>query len=126
MPASSCRSGNLSVLSSRGASGATTLEISGRLSGEPTRVSVGTMHYDKGLEFKAVVVMGCDEDKLPLRKRVETAGDEVELEDAYETERRLFYVACIGYEIGSLSPGSRRGRNFWRTCVRDDARRRCR
>jgi superfamily I DNA/RNA helicase len=77
------------VPSSRGASGATTLEISGRLSGEPTRVSVGTMHYDKGLEFKAAVVMGCDEDKLPLRERVETAGDEVELEDVYETERRV-------------------------------------
>jgi hypothetical protein len=26
------------------------LEISGRISGEPTRVSVGTMHYAKGLE----------------------------------------------------------------------------
>ena len=74
--------------------GQTALEISGRITGEATRISVGTMHYAKGLEFKAVVVMGCDEDKLPLRERVEQVGDEVELEDVYETERRLFYVAC--------------------------------
>jgi superfamily I DNA/RNA helicase len=32
------------------------------------------MHYAKGLEFEAVVVMGCDEDKLPLRERVKAAG----------------------------------------------------
>jgi superfamily I DNA/RNA helicase len=90
--------------------GQTALQLSGRLAGEPTRVSIGTMHYAKGLEFKAVVVMGCDEDKLPLRERVEAAGDEVELEDVYETERRLFYVACTRardlFLVTGVAPGS--------------------
>jgi superfamily I DNA/RNA helicase len=31
---------------------------------------------------------------LPLRSRVESVADEVELDDVYETERHLFYVAC--------------------------------
>lgn len=92
------------------AAGQTALEISGRVSGEGSRVSVGIMHYAKGLEFKAVVVMGCDEDKLPLRKRVEAAGDEVELEDVYETERQLFYVACTRARdqllVTGVAPGS--------------------
>jgi superfamily I DNA/RNA helicase len=52
------------------------------------------MHLAKGLEFKAVVVMACDDDVLPLRSRVESVADEVELDDVYETERHLFYVAC--------------------------------
>jgi len=55
---------------------------------------------DHGLEFKAVIVMGCNEDKLAFRERVELAGDEVELEDVYETERRLFFVACTKAAIG--------------------------
>jgi superfamily I DNA/RNA helicase len=31
---------------------------------------------------------------LPLQARIESAADEVELDDIYETERQLFYVAC--------------------------------
>ena len=48
----------------------------------------------KGLEFRAVVVMACDEGILPLDERVADAADEAELDDIYETERRLLYVAC--------------------------------
>ena len=58
------------------------------------RISVGTMHLAKGLEFKAVAVMACDDEVLPLKARVEAVADEVELDDVYETERQLFYVAC--------------------------------
>ncbi|HEY5048178.1 MAG TPA: 3'-5' exonuclease [Rhizomicrobium sp.] len=57
-------------------------------------VSVGTMHLAKGLEFKAVAVMACDDEVLPLQARVAAVADEVELDDVYETERQLFYVAC--------------------------------
>ena len=68
------------------------------------------MHYAKGLEFKAVIVMGCDEDKLTLMERVEAAGNEVELEDVYETERRLLYVACTRARdrllVTGIAPGS--------------------
>jgi superfamily I DNA/RNA helicase len=52
------------------------------------------MHLAKGLEFKAVAVMACDDDVLPLQSRIESVADEVELDDVYETERQLLYVAC--------------------------------
>ena len=55
---------------------------------------IGTMHLAKGLEFKAVAVMACDDGVLPLQSRMETVADETELDDVYETERHLFYVAC--------------------------------
>jgi len=38
--------------------------------------------------------MACDDEVLPLQARVEAVADEVELDDVYETERQLFYVAC--------------------------------
>jgi AAA domain/UvrD-like helicase C-terminal domain len=52
------------------------------------------MSLAKGLEFRAVVVMACDEGVLPLDERVADAADEAELDDIYETERRPLYVAC--------------------------------
>ena len=70
------------------------LELSDRVEGRNWRVSIGTMHLAKGLEFKAVVVMACDDDVLPLQERIETVADETELDEVYETERHLFYVAC--------------------------------
>ena len=54
----------------------------------------GPMSVAKRLEFRAVVVMACDEGVLPLDERVADAADEAELDDIYETERRLLYVAC--------------------------------
>lgn len=57
-------------------------------------VSLGTMHLAKGLEFKAVVVMACDDEALPLQSRVDAATDEDELREIFDTERHLFYVAC--------------------------------
>jgi hypothetical protein len=58
------------------------------------RVSIGTMHFAKGLEFKLVIVMACDDEALPLQSRVDEATDEDELTTIFETERHLFYVAC--------------------------------
>lgn len=74
--------------------GYTALEISDRVEDATGRVSIGTMHMAKGLEFKAVVVMACDDEILPLQERIETIADESELDEVYETERHLFYVAC--------------------------------
>jgi superfamily I DNA/RNA helicase len=56
--------------------------------------SIGTMHLAKGLEFRAVVVMACDDGVLPLEERLETLGDDADLEEVYDTERQLLYVAC--------------------------------
>ncbi len=38
--------------------------------------------------------MACDDGVLPLWSRLEAAADETELDEVYETERHLFYVAC--------------------------------
>jgi superfamily I DNA/RNA helicase len=56
--------------------------------------SVGTMHLAKGLEFRAVVVMACDDDVIPSQQRIEMIADNADLEDVYQTERHLLYVAC--------------------------------
>lgn len=53
-----------------------------------------TMHLAKGLEFRAVVVMACDDDVIPLQERVEAVTDEADIEDVFNTERSLLYVAC--------------------------------
>ena len=57
-------------------------------------VAISTMHLAKGLEFRAVAVMACDDEVLPLQERIETISDEADLEEVYSTERHLLYVAC--------------------------------
>jgi superfamily I DNA/RNA helicase len=52
------------------------------------------MHLAKGLEFRGVVVMACDDAVLPLQERIEAVSDESDLEEVYNTERHLLYVAC--------------------------------
>lgn len=57
-------------------------------------VSISPMHLAKGLEFRVVVVAACDDEVIPLQARIEAIADEADLEDVYETERHLLYVAC--------------------------------
>lgn len=90
--------------------GLTAAEITPRKEGPVSAISIGVMHLAKGLEFKAVAVMACDENLLPLQERIEAVADEVELDDVYATERQLFYVACTRARdrlmITALHPGS--------------------
>jgi len=58
------------------------------------RASISTMHLAKGLEFRTVVVMACDDEVIPLQERIETVADDSDLEEVYNTERHLLYVAC--------------------------------
>lgn len=58
------------------------------------KVSVCTMHLAKGLEFRAVAVMACDDEIIPLQERISAVGDESDLQETYITERQLLYVAC--------------------------------
>lgn len=85
-------------------------EITPRKEGPVSAVRIGIMHLAKGLEFKSVAVMACDEKYLPLQERIESVADEVELDDVYATERQLFYVACTRardrLHISGLKPGS--------------------
>lgn len=63
---------------------------------ETTRgyASISTIHLAKGLEFRAVVVLACDDEVIPLQGRIETVSDDTDLEEVYNTERHLLYVAC--------------------------------
>jgi mRNA-degrading endonuclease RelE of RelBE toxin-antitoxin system len=56
--------------------------------------SISTMHLAKGLEFRVVVVMACDDEIIPSQQRIETIGDDADLQEVYDTERHLLYVAC--------------------------------
>ena len=46
------------------------------------------------MEFRAVAVMACDDEVIPLQERIETVADDADLEEVYNTERHLLYVAC--------------------------------
>ena len=71
---------------------------------------ISTMHLAKGLEFRAVVVMACDDEVIPLQERIETVADDADLEEVYNTERHLLYVACTRARdhllVTGVSPGS--------------------
>lgn len=71
---------------------------------------VGIMHLAKGLEFRFVVLMACDENVLPLEERVADVADDFELDEVIATERQLFYVASTRARdrlvISAVAPGS--------------------
>jgi superfamily I DNA/RNA helicase len=52
------------------------------------------MHLAKGLEFRAVAVMACDYEIIPSQERIENVADDADLEEVYDSERHLLYVAC--------------------------------
>ena len=68
------------------------------------------MHLAKGLEFRAVAVVACDDEVLPLQERIEAVSDESDLEEVYNTERHLLYVACTRARdhllVSGVNPGS--------------------
>jgi superfamily I DNA/RNA helicase len=74
------------------------------------KMSISSMHLAKGLEFRAVAVMACDDEIIPLQERIETVADDADLEEVYETERHLLYVACTRARdhllVTSVAPAS--------------------
>ena len=58
------------------------------------KMPISTMHLAKGLEFRAVATMACDDEVIPLQERIESVADDADLEEVYETECHLLYVAC--------------------------------
>lgn len=85
-------------------------ELTGQIGSAGGRVSIGTMHFAKGLEFRAVAVMACDEQIIPAQQRIADVSDEMELDEVYATERQLLYVAATRARdrllISSVQPGS--------------------
>lgn len=58
------------------------------------QLSICTMHLAKGLEFRVVAVIACDDEVIPLQERIEAVGEDSDLKEVYDTERQLLYVAC--------------------------------
>src|SRR5262249_31598079 len=73
-------------------------------------VSITAMHLAKGLEFRGVAVMACDDEIVPLQSRIDAITDEADLAEVYSTERNLLYVACTRARdhllITSVTPAS--------------------
>jgi superfamily I DNA/RNA helicase/mRNA-degrading endonuclease RelE of RelBE toxin-antitoxin system len=74
--------------------------------------SLATMHVAKGLEFRGVAVMACDDEVIPLQSRIDTIADPGDLEDMYNTERHLLYVACTRARDRLLVSGVKPGSEF--------------
>jgi mRNA-degrading endonuclease RelE of RelBE toxin-antitoxin system len=70
------------------------VELSDQIEITPGKVSIGAMHLAKGLEFRAVAVMACGDEIIPSQQRIESVGDDADLEEVYNSERHLLYVAC--------------------------------
>lgn len=81
-----------------------------RVDVRPGSVNIATMHLAKGLEFRVVGVMACDDEVLPLQSRIEGVGDDGDLQEVYDTERQLLYVACTRardqLSISAVEPAS--------------------
>ncbi len=74
--------------------GAESAQLDDKVAPATGHIAISTMHLAKGLEFRAVAVMACDDEVIPLQSRIETVSDESDLEEVYTTERHLLYVAC--------------------------------
>jgi superfamily I DNA/RNA helicase len=57
-------------------------------------IRVGTMHRAKGMEFRAVFVVGCEQSEIPSSQALASATDDADREELREHERHLLYVAC--------------------------------
>lgn len=86
------------------------VELSDKIETEPASITLSTMHYAKGLEFRCVAVMACDDDVIPSPERIDAVGDDADLAEVYETERHLLYVACTRARdhllVTAIGPGS--------------------
>jgi superfamily I DNA/RNA helicase len=77
------------------------------------------MHVAKGLEFRAVAVMACDDAVIPKPQRIESVTEDSDLEEVYNTERYLLYVACTRARdfllVSGTNPASEFLEDFART-----------
>ncbi len=82
-----------SALSKRGIK---TLQISRNIPDDPNAAGVrsATLHRLKGLEFRAVFIVGADEGNIPDALTLNESPDPDDREDAARSERALFHVAA--------------------------------
>ena len=70
------------------------VQLDDKIATEVGKLAIGTMHLAKGLEFRVVAVMACDDEVRPSQLRIDEVTDAADLEEVYNTERHLLYVAC--------------------------------
>ncbi len=75
------------------AAGVCSVELSEKIEVAGGAVAISTMHFAKGLEFRSVVVMACDDEVISQSERIESVADDSDLKEVYNTERHLLYVA---------------------------------
>ncbi len=86
--------------------------LSDTVESTPSHVSIGIMHLAKGLEFRAVAVLACDDQIIPSQERIATVGDTGDLQEVYDTERHLVYVACTRARDHLLVTGTQPASEF--------------
>jgi len=84
------------------------------------RIAIGEMHLAKGLEARAVAVMACDNEVIPLQSRIESAAEESELDEVFDSERHLLYVACTRARDQVAVTGVAPGSEFLADLIEDD------
>ncbi len=77
-------------------------------------VAIGSMHRAKGLEFKAVAVVGCDHDVMPPAHVLREQADDGDREELIEQERQLLYVAATRARERLLLSHTGKGARFLR------------
>ncbi|MDF1753724.1 MAG: 3'-5' exonuclease [Verrucomicrobiales bacterium] len=89
-------------------------ELGGKEESGSGQVSISTMHLAKGFEYRAVIVMACDRDAIPLQERVEemSVSEEVDMEEVYASERQLLYVAATRARDQLFFTGTQPGSEF--------------
>lgn len=61
---------------------------------EAGKIILGTLHSAKGLEFRAVAVVACDDSHVPLQAALDLASEPDEKRLTRERELSLLYVGC--------------------------------
>ena len=63
--------------------------------------------------------MACDDEVMPFQERIEAVTDEADLEEVYNTERHLLYVACTRARDHLVIPISPPGDRSLAACLTD-------
>jgi hypothetical protein len=61
---------------------------------ESGKVILGTLHSAKGLEFRAVAIVACDDSQVPLQAALDLARESDEKRMTRDRELSLLYVGC--------------------------------
>ena len=80
------------------------------------QISISTMHLAKGLEFRAVAVMACDDEIIPLQGRIETVGDDADLQAIFTISSATYFMSpAPAHAITSWSRALSRYLSSWMT-----------